>query len=241
MKRNLFKGLDFLNQIVVVLTIYILGALVIETFFDLPSKTKKLMYYIDYAICIFFIIEFLIRFYSAKDKVKFLRWGWIDLIASIPIFKVLRLGRIFRLVHLYKRELKNVEHQEYIQTHYGNRAKSSLEIATLIAIALIIFSSIAILQVETAPNSNIKTAGDAIWWAFVTISTVGYGDKYPVTPAGRMIAVFLMTAGVGVFGLFTAYIASIFVADEKRKEKINLEKSTDTPKEQASQSKQTQE
>ena len=53
---------------------------------------------------------------------------------------------------------------------------------------LVIFSSIAILNVETAPESNIKTAEDAIWWAFVTITTVGYGDKFPVTTEGRIIA-----------------------------------------------------
>ena len=64
---------------------------------------------------------------------------------------------------------------------------------------MLLFSSIAILQVETDPNSNIKTAEDAIWWSYVTITTVGYGDKYPVTTEGRIIAVILMTVGVGLF------------------------------------------
>lgn len=61
---------------------------------------------------------------------------------------------------------------------------------------------------ETAPESNIKTAEDAIWWAFVTITTVGYGDRFPVTTEGRIIAALLMTAGVGLFGTFTGFIAS---------------------------------
>jgi voltage-gated potassium channel len=80
---------------------------------------------------------------------------------------------------------------------------------------LIIFSSIAILQVEKDPASNIKSAEDAIWWAYVTITTVGYGDKYPVTTEGRVIAAVLMTAGVGLFGTFTAYVASWFVAEKQ--------------------------
>jgi len=87
-----------------------------------------------------------------------------------------------------------------------------------LAILLIIFSSIAILQVENAPASNIKTAEDAIWWSYVTITTIGYGDKFPVTIEGRIIAMLLMTVGVGLFGTFTAYIASIFVSDNKKTE-----------------------
>ena len=80
---------------------------------------------------------------------------------------------------------------------------------------MVIFSSIAILQVETDPNSNIKTAEDAIWWAYVTITTVGYGDKFPVTTEGRIIAAVLMTVGVGLFGTFTAFLASWFVEQTK--------------------------
>lgn len=84
---------------------------------------------------------------------------------------------------------------------------------------MVIFSAIAILQVEDDPNSNIKTAEDAIWWAYVTITTVGYGDKFPVTTEGRIIAAALMTIGVGLFGTFTAFLASFFVADRQEQTK----------------------
>lgn len=81
---------------------------------------------------------------------------------------------------------------------------------------MIIFSSIAILQVEVDTNSNIKTSEDAIWWAYVTITTVGYGDKFPITTEGRMIVALLMTVGVGLFGTFTAYLASWFVGEGEK-------------------------
>jgi voltage-gated potassium channel len=75
------------------------------------------------------------------------------------------------------------------------RTESAFLAVALVAILLLIGSSISILQVETAPESNIKTADDALWWALSTITTVGYGDRYPVTPEGRFVAGLLMCAG----------------------------------------------
>ncbi|MFM7664706.1 MAG: potassium channel family protein, partial [Bacteroidota bacterium] len=106
---------------------------------------------------------------------------------------------------------------------FTNKAQGAFTSVSIIAILLIIFSAIGMLQVETDPNSNIKTAEDAIWWSYSTMATVGYGDKYPVTTEGRIIAAILMTAGVGLFGTFTAYIASWFVIDKnENKEKDSL-------------------
>ncbi|MCD4653931.1 potassium channel family protein [bacterium] len=83
----------------------------------------------------------------------------------------------------------------------------------------LIEQKITILNCETLPESNIKTASDALWWSFVTITTVGYGDFYPITFVGRIIAGILMTAGIGLFGTFTAYVASFFLQQEKNEEK----------------------
>lgn len=139
-------------------------------------------------------------------------WGWIDLVSSIPMVGVLRVGRIFRLIRLLRiirafRSTKKLVYHLFI-----NKAEGAFVSVFSIAILLLIFCSIAILQVETDPNSNIKTAEDAIWWAYVTITTVGYGDKFPVTTEGRVIAAILMTAGVGLFGTFTAYVSSWFLS-----------------------------
>lgn len=79
---------------------------------------------------------------------------------------------------------------------------------------VVIFSSIAILEFETDVNSNIKTAEDAIWWSYVTITTVGYGDKFPITTEGRIIGAILMTTGVGIFGTFTALVSSWFIQNK---------------------------
>lgn len=215
MKNNNKNKFGFLNLAVFVLTIYVLGALIIDITFKLSEETTRLLNFIDIAICIFFFIEFCIRFYQSDNKLKFMRWGWIDLISSIPMINVLRFGRILRFIRLIRIIKAFRTTKQFVTYIFANKAQGTFASVAILAVLLIIFSSIAILQVENAPNSNIQTAEDAIWWAYVTITTVGYGDKFPVTTEGRIIASVLMTAGVGLFGTFTAYIASLFVTDKK--------------------------
>jgi voltage-gated potassium channel len=144
-----------------------------------------------------------------------MRWGWVDLIASIPMIEPLRAGRLLRLIRLL-RVMRAFQGTGHVIRHiYKNKAKGAVITVSLIGILLTIFCSIAILYFEKDPGSNIKTAEDAIWWVFTTVTTVGYGDKYPVTSGGRIIAMILMTSGVSLFGVFTAYIASWFVVDEQ--------------------------
>jgi voltage-gated potassium channel len=215
--------LGFLNLLVLVLSIYVLIALFIDTIFKLPTEISRLLYYTDNAICAVFFYDFCIRFYKAENKKVFMYWGWIDLISCIPTFEYLRAGRAVRLIRML-RILRAFRSTKQIVYHiFKNRAKGVLTTVSIIAILLVIFSSIAILQVEKAPNSNIKTAEDALWWSYVTITTVGYGDKYPVTTEGRMIAVVLMTAGVGLFGTFTAYVSSWFIASKRQDKKSDTD------------------
>ena len=212
---NKENKLDFLNLTVVILSLYVLGALVADTFWQLPSETSKLLTYFDYLICTFFFSEFLYRFVKAENKLAFMKWGWIDLLSSIPMVDFLRAGRLLRLIRLL-RVIRAFRSTRQLLNHIlANKAKGSLISISILTVLVIIFSAIAILAVEDDTNSNIKTAEDAIWWTYTTITTVGYGDKYPVTTEGRVLAMVLMTFGVGPFGTFTAYVASIFVTDNK--------------------------
>jgi len=144
-----------------------------------------------------------------------MQWGWIDLISCVPMIDYLRAGRILRLIRLLRviRAFRSIN--KLVNHIFANRAKGAFNSVVVLAVMLLLFSSIAILQVETDPNSNIKTAEDAIWWAYVTITTVGYGDRFPVTTEGRVLAAVLMTAGVGLFGTFTAFVASWFAEGRK--------------------------
>jgi len=216
-KSNTDK-LNLLNLVVLILSVYVLCALVIDSAYHLPPETSLLLNYIDNGICVFFFIEFCIRFKKADDKLRFMRWGWIDLVSCIPMIDVLRVGRLLRLIRLLRIVRAFRSTKNFVDHIFANKAQGAFTSVSVIAILLVIFSAIGILQVETDPNSNIKTAEDAIWWAYVTITTVGYGDKFPVATEGRIIAAILMTAGVGLFGTFTAYVASWFVTENKQVE-----------------------
>ena len=210
--ENTFGGLSL---IILILSLYVLISLVSTTFFNVSPEVQKILMQIDNFICIIFLIDFFYRFYKAPNKLKFLKWGWIDFISSIPFIDFLRVGRLLRLLRLLRilRAFKSVKH---IAEHvYKDKSKGLLSTVAVIAFLMVLFSSVTILQVETAPNSNIKTAEDALWWSYTTLTTVGYGDRYPVTTEGRLIAAVLMTTGVGLCGTFAGYIASILMSKKE--------------------------
>jgi len=210
------ENLGFLNLLILLLSFYVLIALLVDTIFKLSPETSKLLNYIDNIICAVFLYDFIVRFRKAESKLAFMKWGWIDLIASIPTFDFMRAGRLLRVIRLIRlvRAFRSTRH--IVQHVFKNKIQGTLTSVAIIAVLMLLLSSVAILQFETDPSSNIKTAEDAIWFSYVTITTVGYGDKYPVTTEGRIIAVILMTVGVGLFGTFTAFVSSWFVKSNQQ-------------------------
>ena len=220
------QALHPINILVFFLSLYVIIALVVDTFFPLSKEMSALLHDIDYAVCAIFFIDFLYRLFTAKNKWQYMRWGWIDLVSSIPMnyFLAGRLFRVFQLIRVL-RAIRSIE----LITHFffRNKIKSAFTSAAILAFTMIIFCSIGILQLEKDhPNSNIKSAEDALWWSYVTITTVGYGDKFPVTTEGRILASVLMTVGVGLFGIFTAYVASWFV-EKKVEEQIEKQEESE--------------
>ena len=93
------------------------------------------------------------------------------------------------------------------------RAQATFLVTVFLVLIVVEFAGMAIFLVESAnPDSNIKNASDAIWWGFVTVTTVGYGDRYPVTDAGRVIGTILLFAGIALFSVLTGFIANGFLS-----------------------------
>jgi voltage-gated potassium channel len=208
------KRLNPLEIITLILSVYVLIALLIQSLVPLPPDAVAALDWIDLLVCIVFLTDFFVRFAQAQSKLAFLKWGWIDFVSSIPAVNVFRVGRVVRIIRVLRvlrafRSAKNL--LRYLLRY---RKITSLAAVTTISLVVVIFAAIAVLQFETLPDSNIKTAGDAFWWAFVTVTTVGYGDKFPLSTEGRIVACILMAVGVGLFGTFTGFIASLFVEPE---------------------------
>lgn len=206
------------------LCVYTLAALAFEVVLRPAAETRALLQYADTAVCGVFLVDFLLCLYRAGNRWRYLyTWGWLDLASSIPAIDIARWGRAARAARIV-RVLRGVRATKILGSLVlAKRAESTFLAASLVAILLLVVSGISILQVETASQSNIKTAGDALWWALSTITTVGYGDRYPVTAEGRFVAALLMCAGVGLFGIFSGFLAAWFVAPAANQERGELE------------------
>lgn len=203
---------------ILVLSIYVITAMAINMLVTLPPELSRLFQYMDYIVCLFFFIDFCQRFLRAESKLAYMRWGWIDLLACIPagFFQGARMFRVVQVLRL----LRAIKSMEMIwQLLFRNRAEGVFASAATATVLLVAFGAITMLMVESPnPESPINTAEEALWWAIVTVTTVGYGDYYPITTLGRVVAVLLMIGGVGLFGSFAAYISSIFIADDSERE-----------------------
>lgn len=102
-------------------------------------------------------------------------------------------------------------------------------LGVLLAVLGIVFvcSAVELGFEQHAHGSTIHNFGDALWWSIVTVTTVGYGDQYPVSPGGRGVAVVLMLVGIGLIGVLTATVASYFVADKAEQDKAELNERLD--------------
>lgn len=207
----------------VVLSFYVLVSLFIQSMFDLSPEMDQLMGHIDSFVCYIFLADFFVRLYQAPSKMSFLKWGWIDFVSSIPMLQEFRAGNLFRIIR-FVRLLRALRSVRVIWLYVlGNRGKNTFITVAGVSCLLMMAGSIIIFNVEKQePLGNIKTPSDAIWWTIVTITTVGYGDRYPVSDTGRAVAVVLMTAGVGLFGTFTGFIASMFVEPDFKREESGI-------------------
>jgi hypothetical protein len=166
---------------------------------------------------VIFLADFTYRITTAPSASRyfFRHFGWADLLASLP-FPQLKVLRVFRLVRVY-RLLRTVGLRAIGQTLIRDRASSALYVLLLMGILVLQFGSLTMLAIEQhAQGANITTASDALWYTIVTISTVGYGDQYPVTNLGRLCAVVIIVVGVGIFGTFTGYLATVFLAPKDK-------------------------
>jgi voltage-gated potassium channel len=192
---------------------------------SISLNTKDVLTIIQFFLTIFFLADFFYRFRTAQSKKQYFvhDFGWADLISCLPggfrIFRVFRLFKVYRL-------MKNYGYKRIVSEIKDNRASMAIYIIVVLVVIVLQVGGAWVIRFENQnPDANIKTGGDALWWAFVTITTVGYGDRYPTTPGGRLIGMMLMVCGVGIFSVFTGFIANSFLAPSKKKKEEIVEPS----------------
>ena len=199
------------------------------------GEAKRVLEWADNLLCAIFFCDFIVRMKSEENKAHyfFRKGGWADLLASIPAVivvwaigdtavirgavRAIRVFRIFRAIKIFLE----------IRTAFAEKSIAWIFCFIFITTLVLIFiGAMLVLGLEEGVNDKMNTAEDALWWAIVTATTVGYGDMVPVTPGGRTVAAVLMICGVLLFGSMTAYFATAFSArkGEAKKAAERMEK-----------------
>jgi len=177
------------------------------------QATQTVVHFVDSIVSAVFLVAYLVHLRRPPARSGYFsrQYGWADLAASLP-FPQVKVLRIFRLIRV-ARLLRRYGGRNIARSLIRDRAGSALLTLLFIAVLVLEFGSLAMLYVErNAPEANITTASDALWYVIVTISTVGYGDQYPVTTAGRELGSFIILVGVAIFGTLTGYLANLFLS-----------------------------
>jgi voltage-gated potassium channel len=172
----------------------------------------QVVWIVNAGLSVFLILDFVTRLWRQPHRRGFLirNNGWMILLGSLP----LPFAGSLRLIWawLTMRLLRRTDYREMRNIVVRKRAQSTLLSAILAAIVMLEVGALLILNAERASiEANIHTGIDALWWNIVTLATVGYGDKYPVTTAGRVIGVIVIVVGVGLFSALTSFLAQWFL------------------------------
>jgi voltage-gated potassium channel len=200
-----------------VVTILWLPILIIPLVTSVHGAMAETFAFIDYMVWALFVLEYLIKLYLSPSRAHFFRTHILDLIiVAVPFFRPARAARLARLGRLARVGVvltRGIGRARSLLTHRGLHF-------VLLTVAMVVFAcaGVATVAERSSPAGNIHNFGEGLWWSVVTITTVGYGDHYPVTPLGQGVAVVLMLVGIGLIGVLTATVASYFVGQDLDKE-----------------------
>lgn len=206
------------NLFILVLTLFSLVVMML-LLLPLDAESKQLLQIYDDVICLIFLADFAYSLSGSRPRRQYFIYqrGWLDLLGSIPTLGFFELTALFRLARISRlarvtRLLRGNNRRELVRDMVVNRGQYASFITLLSAGMILSTASFLVLQFEIrSPDSNIRTGADAIWWGFVTITTVGYGDRFPVTLAGRLVGLFVMLTGVGIIAALASILASLLV------------------------------
>ena len=219
------KRVNILEVTVLTLIVFVLGLMTWELFYlsgEEHANTRLSIFYIDVGCCIFFLMDFFLRYHFAEDKKWYWKTHWIDFVTSIPIpavsefrygrslrllrvIRVLRLMRAFRIIFFFWRGMDHLTAVVDVKL-----MKKSLK-----GIAIVMILGAFIIQIgEGEKDASIGSFAESMWWSFTTVVTGGFADIYnPTTTGGRLLTVLLIVSGMIIVGVFTATLTSLYVEE----------------------------
>ncbi len=225
LKQRVFRFVyhPFTEVAIFVLIIISVGLLIYEVSVNLEGASQQLFFDVEMGLTCFFIVEYVVKFWLAPNKIRFVIRNWIDLLALLPFLRVFRLGRGLRLLRIF-RLLRLIRVGSMLQARLASMKKGIeqrlLDNVIVIGFMLfaIVFGTVGILNFERGHNEGFNDIGDALWWCIVTITTVGYGDLYPETTGGRVIAGVIMFIGLAFYAVLTSLVTSQLIERFRREE-----------------------
>lgn len=214
----------FFEASLMVLILLDILLLTLVTFFPVKSYIYTGVVYFDLVVVLILIPDFINRLSKSEDKVEFLKYNWTDIIGMIPVIIIPQAGSLFsyfRLIRILALFKKNLAHTfEFLH-------KTRIDYGITIILTVLFSASIAMFMVEHGVNSHMHRFSDALWCTLVTITTVGYGDVTPVTPAGKVISAIIMFTGIGFIGFLTSTLTSNIIGISQEEEEIGIHEKLD--------------
>jgi voltage-gated potassium channel len=175
------------------------------------SQSWWLIAYVDIALTLIFLVDFVFRLLTATTKRSYLLHGGgiFDFLGCLPGLRIFRLFRIIRAIRIVRR----LGGPRVLGELRDGLASGTLYLVVFLGLFTLEFVGLLVLRFEVdAAGANITTAGDALWWGYVTATTVGYGDQFPITIGGRIAGLVMLTVGVALFATFSGFLANVFLS-----------------------------